>query len=156
MSRFYFQKWKNFKHEFKFHNTLKKSNDKNKFLVDSSHSYGAYSTVMSTLQKKKPGDREGKEFSNGITQEISDGARIQSQAVYPQSVGFGALFCLSLSQVLMYFLENWDPLHSLLSLSSHVARWVYFYAVTLLAGRLPHQLTSCLKAGTVYPDLPNV
>lgn len=100
---------------------------------------------------KTPGDREGKEVSDGITRETSDRARTQSQAVYPQSVGFGALFCLSLSQVLMYFLENWDPLHSLLSLSSHAAHWVHFYAVALLTGRLPHQLTS----GTMYPDPPN-
>lgn len=69
---------------------LKYQNDKNMFLVHSSHNYEAYSTAVPTLQMKKPRDREIREASK-VTKEESGRARIQNQAVYPPSVCFWAL-----------------------------------------------------------------
>lgn len=67
---------------------LKNQNDKDMFFVHSSPNYEAYSTVRSTLQMKKPRDREAKEVAK-VTQEESSRAMIQNQAVYPQGTGSG-------------------------------------------------------------------
>lgn len=69
---------------------LKSQNNKNMSFVHSSQNYEAYSTVRSTLQMKKPRDRKVREVTK-VTQEESSRARIQNQAVYPQSMCFLAL-----------------------------------------------------------------
>lgn len=57
------------------------------FLLHSSHNYEAYSSVTSSLQMKKPRDREVKEVSRVIKEE-SGRARIQNKAFYSQSMCF--------------------------------------------------------------------